>query len=153
MRSIYIFIVTTCTLNILGCYTSINTSSRNPIPEPGFIARPQKVDSIVILPKTQYFYQYKFDSREDDWSMTPDWALANLYHAGIKVIEAWYIQTTIPSYHRNFTTGALYPPFFVVGLANDDSYIEKLYYRKLDTFDPVQVSKLYLRNLMHYMPR
>ena len=106
-----------------------------------------------MSPIARFFYQYRFNSREDDRSMTPEWALSNLYHGGIKVVEAWYVRSTTPSSHRTSGTDTMYGPFFVVGLAREDSYMEHFRYRRLESFDPVKVSLGFLHGLRHYVPR
>jgi len=129
---------------------TLSDTSRSPIVEPDFVAGPVKFDSSNSSQQAGYFYRYVYYSREDDRSMTPEWALANLYHGGITVIEAWYAESTTPSSHGHAITGTLYAPFFVVRLATEDSYMDQYHYRRLESFDPVKASKSFRDRLTHY---
>src|SRR5438045_410384 len=83
---------------------------------------PASRDSILVSPLTKHFYRYVFTG--DEWTMTPEWALGNLTHLRIEVVEAWYYPG---SSHTNFGNDAwgatIIRPLFVVGLAEDDSEI------------------------------
>ncbi len=85
--------------------------------------------------------------------MTPEWALANLYHGGIRATEVWYVRSTTPISPRYFDTGTIYGPYLVVGLIEDDAYIGHFRYRKLETFNPVEISKRFLERMKHYISK
>jgi len=83
--------------------------------------------------------------------MTPGWALGNLYHSGVKVVEAWHVTSTEPSSHGRAMTGTLYPPLFVIGLATDDTYCERLYFQRITSFDPLRAVKEFKGIITHYI--
>lgn len=134
-----------------GCYTTLPTASRTPLPKPDFISKIVSAHSTVTHKPTGFFYAYEFGTKEGDWEMTPDWALANLYHAGIRVNEAWYSTEARPRLPGRMMTKTIYPPLFVVSLGSQDDYITHFRYRRLDGFDPIRISDNIATPLIQYV--
>jgi hypothetical protein len=126
---------------------------RQEIPSPEFVAVTATNDSVITSDSTSYFYSYRFRSKEGDCNLTPEWWIANLYHCGIKVTDLWYARSSTPKRPTNISTGTLYPPFLVVRLDKQDSYMEHLYFIELKNFDPIETSKKLNDGLMHYIPK
>ena len=153
MKAIYFFILGLGILSLNACMHTQPNSIRTEITEPEFIAIPIVDDSTEVSPVATYFYHYHFGSRDDDWNMTPEWAIANLYHGGIKVIEAWYARTSSPKRPGNAATGTMYPPLLVVGIAGEDTYMAHFHFERDDNFNPVAVSKTLTHRLIHYVSK
>ena len=153
MKTISLIVILASSMIISGCGAIPSDSSHPSIQEPDFVSSTLISDSAAVSQTTRFFYQYDFGSKEGDGAMTPEWALGNLYHGGVKVIEAWYVWSTRPSSQSNFTTGTIYVPFFVVGLDHEDSQMERYRYHKLEKFDPFTASKGFLSRMIHYVSK
>src|SRR5260221_3891732 len=150
MRSLCFVMFGLGALSIQTCAYTQSSSIRPEITEPEFRAISILSDSSAASSLTTFFYAYQFGSREDDQNMTPEWALANLYHGGIKAVEAWYVRSTEPSSHRNLTTGTIYPPMFVVGLATADPHMNHFHFDRIEEFNPIVASHAIKQPVIHY---
>ena len=135
---------------IASC-TSTQETSRQSIPEPDFIVIPPVYDTTAVAQVNSFFYRYRFGSKEDDLSTTPEWALANLFHNGVNVAEAWYAESMRPKNPGNGISRTIYGPLFVVRLLQDDPYIIHLRYEHLESFYPDSVSSRLAYPLAHYI--
>jgi hypothetical protein len=136
---------------IPGCLSPDQSPSRDPIAPPEIVNVPLGDDSTAFTGGSGVFYTYQFGSRENDMRMSPEWAVSNLYNAGIRVAEAWYVSDTRPASHKLFATGTIYGPALVVGLKEEDDYILKYRYNRLDTFNPIEMQRAYLHTVEHYL--
>ena len=139
-------------LLIPGCVSSRHPFGGGYSHDQQFVSVLPPDDSIPVYPSTRYFYRYVLADEQQPF--TPDWALGNLTHLGIKVDEAWYYPGAS---HTDFGNGAfgatIVRPIFIVGLAVEDRAIMQHNYEPVNNFDPLMRPNGPHSRLTHYVSR
>jgi hypothetical protein len=138
---------------VMASCSSTQNPSRPSLPPPDFVSVPFLRDTAAVPQGSSVFYAYRFGTREDDWQMTPDWALGNLYHNGVKAAEAWYVRSKRPRSTGSSVSRTIYPPLLVVRLTENDPSITRLRYEQLSSFDPDTLARGLAYPLEHYIPK